>query len=66
MGAIYGWGGSAKCTSGIVYPYIMISNDSLFGFVYFVSLFLHWKGYYIKWNIKSIDMELTPSEKKEN
>jgi hypothetical protein len=47
MGAFNGWSGSARCTSRMVYPYIMISNDSLFGFVYLISLFLHWKGYFI-------------------
>lgn len=51
MGSVKGWIWSANCNQKEIYPRVMILADSLFAFVYLMSLFLHWKNYFVTWDI---------------
>jgi hypothetical protein len=51
MGSIKNWKWSADCSQNNIYPRVIIFADSLFVFVYLISLFLHWNKYFIVWDL---------------
>ena len=51
MGSIKGWVWGATCSEREIYPRVMIFADSLFAFVYLMSLLLHWNNYFVTWDL---------------
>lgn len=50
MGSIHRWSFSAECSTRYTYPNVVLASNALFAFVFLVSLFLHYKGYFVTWN----------------